>query len=110
MKRTYVFLAILALIFAVSCEKEPNPEDIIVGKFVYSKDGFITPYVSPCGNFFQVEGNNDIPNGVYFSKSQIPLRYRNHLDTIDVEIYYIESSYGNCYTPNYELKYIKEIK
>ena len=102
MKKYFPILIILILIFAVSCEEEPNPEDIVTGRFVYLEEG------NECSDHIGVF--IDVPF-VYFEKSEIPRNLRNDKDTINVEIVYhqIIDNGNSSACPLFEIDYIKEV-
>jgi len=102
MKKIIPFLTILTILFIASCEKEPNPEDIVTGRFVYLEDG--NECQENIGIFI------DVPY-VYFEKSEIPRNLRNDKDTINIEIVYhqIIENGNSSLCPLHKIDYIKKM-
>jgi len=100
MNKIIQFLTIITILFIASCEKEPNPEDIVTGKFVYLENYLMNEDVG----IFMTESNN-----IYFEKKEIPFKYRNVNDTINVNIVYTISEEGNDMSTSGKIIYIKKI-
>ena len=102
MKKMMMFSTMLTLLFVISCEQEPNLDEIVTGKFVYLENG------NEC--FENIGIFIDKPY-VYFEKSEIPRSLRNDKDTINVEIIYhqIVRQGNSALCPLFKIDYINKL-